>query len=317
MDYKRNNGGEMQPYIPKGNGEHSGEYTNKIITAESYIASKKGEGLDISFEIKHISSNKNKLKNVLRILKDNNISDPESLLDDLFYINVEARRDYNYILENVSTLEDLIRHIYGMEMIYGVKNRKLKSLYKKLQDDKIDIDSFNDYYVAKKIKGTMSIQDDLRKTNPLYGTSLGYEFNCIYCVIAFMFRRVKKLDVTAKPVKMLSEDTAFVESINILLCHRQNIYLKCINGKNDIIRNLKNYPDKCFFMMTFQWKNLKFGHAIAIEKNGETVVFADPQKGKLIEDSVFNRIDKNTISIYRIDDIDYDDNITKCYKSGE
>ena len=29
MNQKSNNGGNMQNYIPKGNGEHSGEYTYK------------------------------------------------------------------------------------------------------------------------------------------------------------------------------------------------------------------------------------------------------------------------------------------------
>lgn len=317
MNYKRNNGGEMQPYIPKGNGEHSGEYTNKIITAESYIVSKKGVNLDKSFEIKHISSNKSKLRNVLRIIKDNNIDDPEALLDELYYINVEARRDYNHILEEVSTLEELTNHIYGMEKIYGIKNRKINTLYKKMQDDKIEIDSFNDYYGVKKIKGYSSLQDDLRKTNPLYGTKPEYSLNCIYSVITFMLRRFKKLDVTAKPVRMINEYTAEVESISLLLCDRQKLPLKDIIGKNDIIRRLTNYPNNCFFMMTVQWKKSKSGHAIAIEKHGDTIVFSDPQKGKILDDSFFNRIDKDTISIYRIDDIDYDYNILKCYKSGE
>lgn len=316
MNQKPNNGVKMQNYIPKGNGEHSGEYTYKNITAKNYIESKKGASLDKSYEIRHISRNKTKLRNVINIIKDNNIPNAEKILDELFYINVEVRRDYQHLLEDVFTLDDLIRHIKGMEKIYGATSKSFNSLLKDLRDGKIDIDNFNNYYVAKKIKEKHSVYDDLKRVNQLYGTEPGYSFNCIYCVITLLFRRFKNLDVTAKPAK-ITRNGIEIENLEKILGFRKEITIRKKETKKDIINVIKEFPNKCFFLMESKWKDGDTGHAIAIEKNGDTILFLDPQKGKMVDDSFFNKIDSSTTKIYRIDDIDYDDNVLTCYRSGE
>lgn len=316
MNQKPNNGGNMQNYIPKGNGEHSGEYTYKNITAKSYLDSKNGANLDKSYEIRHITRNKTKLRNAIIVLKDNNIPNAEEILDELYYINVEVKRDYQHLLEDVITLDDLIKHAEGMERIYGAKSSKLKALLKDLQDGKINIDDFNNYYVAKKIKGKHSIYDDLTKVNPFYETSTGYRYNCIYCVITLLFRRFKNLDVTAKPAT-ITRSGVEVEKLEKILGYRQEITIRKKETKKDILKRIKEFPDKCFFLMESKWKDDDTGHAIAIEKNGDTILFLDPQKGKMVDDSFFNEIDSSTTKIFRIDDIDYDDNVLTCYKSGE
>ena len=41
------------------------------------------------------------------------------------------------------------------------------------------------------------------------------------------------------------------------------------------------------FLIKSKWKYGDTWHAIAIEKNGDTILFLDPQKGKMVDDSFY------------------------------
>jgi hypothetical protein len=174
--------------------------------------------------------------------------------------------------------------------------------------------------LSKTPGGTLAIpqKEDIIKTalgvpkgepmNPndaLAGSNLdGYKDNCQRCVPAYELRR-RGYDVTAMSYDKNS-DIIYDGSECLLNNKKEKIkLLRVINGKADLIKILKNYPDGARFGIYQYWESEANGHVYIVEKFKDTLKFIDPQSNKknvasYLDDISGNRGNKR-LWIYRMD----------------
>ena len=303
MPKKRNNGGDMQPYIPKGNGPHSGEYTS--ISEREYIESKKGQEKYENIGLllfPHISKYEKPVGRVISILEENNIPNIEQILDNLYIYDKYQHyaRDYDINkCKSLDDLEDFFEKFYDKYHLASLK--RSIDLIRKGKNDKINNEGYHYYLGSKMIKGIHSLNDDCRLANPNYEKDESYQNNCINCVLA-MEMRIRNYDVEAMPYINTLEDGDInklykVFNYDILLIEKPN---NSPNTMTNIFKELKRNDGDSRYIFSYMRCNNK-GHVLElIIKNGSITLY-DPQSGFEVNSS---SLDLDDIKFFKYDRID-------------
>jgi len=127
MNKKLNNGGELQPYVPKGNGDKSGEFTfnnssimdNMIINDNKYVLSEK----------RTKDEKEEAIKNILRNAKAND-KDIKEIINCLNSTNDD--KNYSVIMSvyDIDSLIDYLGSLVKSEDLYKIMS-KIKATQKK------------------------------------------------------------------------------------------------------------------------------------------------------------------------------------------
>lgn len=191
------------------------------------------------------------------------------------------------------------------------ENKIAKSVAMNNENDTIKVNT--DYLgIPKKWKTIDTEQDDpLKKSNPKYSIrKREYAENCYNCVCAYEMRK-RGYDVIAKPAtsnRHLSKNPfdAWKDPV-----------IKSANGHDDIVADMKKWPDGSRAEIAVTWKGSSSGHVFIAEKRNEKVYYYDPQNGGTYTESIFKQTKQSETKYCRIDNLEPSDRgITAC-KGGE
>jgi len=303
MPYKINNGGSMQPYIEKGNGSHSGEYTS--ISGKEYIASrtnyKKYDKIDFLL-FPHISEKEKETERIINILEEGNIANIKDILDNMYIFSKFQYLGHNYDLNSCKTIYDLLFFLEKFYEKYPLESlKKGISLINNLKNDKINNEEYHYYLGARMIKGNHSLNNDCKHSNPNYEKNESYQKNCINCVLA-MELRIRGYDVEAKPYNYTIEDGNLnklykVFNNDILF---KNVTNDSLNKINKIFNELKNINGNSRYIFSYMRYN-NIGHVLELVISEGNHTLYDPQSGLEIN---ISSLDLKEIKFFKYDRID-------------
>ncbi|MCR5462082.1 MAG: hypothetical protein K6E87_03335 [bacterium] len=305
MPAKKNNGGNEQNYIAKGNGEHSGEYTYSSFSGNDYLSKTKTDKIIYKVDklnmIPHISiQNSDIIDNIIEILEDGNIPNIESFLDNLFIFSKYQIFGRDYYLRNCTNLDDLKKYIHNFYEKYPLNELKycLTALNRSTDCD------YNHYYGAKYIKGKHTINEDLKLCNPNYDESKDgeYERNCLNCVLALEMR-YRNLDVEAKGWVDDPYDSDFRKLFKVF---DTLIRDSCVNDSyNNKIKNkidfLSGRYENARLIFTIKYEHN--WHALMLVIDNHEPHFYDPQRGLELSKDFYKQSQITRFEYAQIDDL--------------
>ena len=162
------------------------------------------------------------------------------------------------------------------------------------------------------------MKDALKQTNPNFSTGeYEWQHNCQRCCPTYEAIR-RGYDVVSKPVKAkndieLNKDkfTDYNTNAFASMFKKPDVIKAKGFGKNEIKQAMKNWGDGSRCEICVAWKQGGAHVFIAEQVNGETV-FIDPQSNRVYDESVFNDVIKTYTKYFRIDNLDFNDNIIDC-----
>lgn len=296
MPLKNNNGGQLQEYIGKGNGEKSGQYTyNSYDPNEIYYLFQSKKYYDNEYD--YISNHKKELDYLIYLLEKTNTP---NILEIIYNFNIP--RGYNGIkflkeltdTENREELLNLLKQ-YTLSFDTGQQINNIKFL-SNIKNDIITNDEHY-YYGTKMIIGSHTLEEDVSVVNRVKYFDGDRESNCVNCVIAMWARRELGIDVIAKPYEkdiLFSDLKKFFKDIDPIEYSGKNKHI--MQDAIHYISLLSQYDSKYF--CAFETDDTS--HAIYIESNNRTIRIIDPQKGTEISIKEFETIPAYRCRIVRL-----------------
>lgn len=151
------------------------------------------------------------------------------------------------------------------------------------------------------LKAAENGAEAVTRTNPLWRSVRGYQFNCTNCVVAQELRR-RGLDVTAAPLftgGRRVEDAA--KAWRAPDGNPPKITTLTGSGKADLERLAAELPEGARGMIRATWKG-GGGHVWSWEVSGGTMKLLDPQSGQPDAWSHLDDVRAGTVKMYRVDD---------------
>ena len=214
---------------------------------------------------------------------------------------------------------------------------KLKTLFEVPKDNRSWDMSQTDELVKKRIDGVENIKDrgssfkpmefiytrtwerikegkdfktNLKECNPNYKLGEKWNINCQRCVPTYEMRR-RGYDVTANPKPENVDETD-------LCYHPFDVWqnpdvIHCTgNGKKDIESKMKEWGDGARAQIVVSWKHTNSGHTFLAEQVDGKTIFIDPQTGSTDVSKYFKRVEKGSVQVCRIDNLDVTNKILDC-----
>lgn len=176
------------------------------------------------------------------------------------------------------------------------------------------VNSIDDF---KKMNTPLSVEDALKQTNPNYSKGFGWQNNCQRCCPAYEAIR-RGYDVVAKPTtaknatELLSDKfTDYNTNAFALMFKNADIINAKGFGKNDIIESMKKWGDGSRCEICVVWKDYSAHVFMAEQVDGKTI-FLDPQLNRVYDESVFRHTKIGYTKYFRVDNLDFNDNIIDC-----
>lgn len=166
----------------------------------------------------------------------------------------------------------------------------------------------------KRIKEYHSTEQDLRATNPQYGTERKeWTENCQRCVPAYEFRR-RGYQVKAKPRAPMADYLArhpfdVWENPQVISCRG--------SGREEIAMQMSRWGDGARAQVTVIWDKVSSGHTFMAEQRGGETYFYDPQSGENQVDYYFSYVRQGKTQMVRVDNLKPTEYIEKCCEEAE
>lgn len=173
--------------------------------------------------------------------------------------------------------------------------------------------ALEDAATLPRLKVPDSLENALKKSNPLYKIEPGYTDNCARVVNAYELRR-RGLDVTAN-ASALKDSSQQVR--NFIGCWKKpdgtrlydfstpNIVKNSVKAEARLQDSMsKMYPDGARGTLDFDWKNSRAGHVINWEKVDGRIVWVDAQTGKMGDELSHYFPRSKNHQWYRLDDVE-------------
>lgn len=309
MNTKKNNGNNMQPYIPKGNGEHSGEYTFNSYASDDLVESiKSDKNYDDSSN--HLINHKKEFEHIIYILEKENVPNIANFISNFdLPAGKEGDRLLN-IIDGINDLDDLYN--FYQRYIFSLIERRNYNNYLFLKEVKNDIMNYeyNYYYGLKKIIGSHSLNYDVSVINPNPSNDIMRKLNCVNCVLSLYARRELGLDVMAKPferdITISDVKRMFIDlDVSVFKGNKKNTIEKALY----YVEFFRSNDSKYFFGYTTRNES----HAIYIETNGGTISIFDPQSGREISIKELKELDVKECYLARMNGKQLTKEGKKCY----
>lgn len=179
---------------------------------------------------------------------------------------------------------------------------------------KINPWGFND------IQGDHTIADDIGTAqsptcNPNFAKGGDYTYNCGYCSATYEMRR-RGFDVEAQPLHgLLVSDWKNLFTGGKAYPFMKEKRVPIVETLTKQIKGL--HPDGARGSVFVQWKGSTWGHFFSWERQGETVLFIDPQCGGIDVAEYFKRVKPESIIHMRWDNLEPSDAIKNaCINKG-
>ena len=151
---------------------------------------------------------------------------------------------------------------------------------------------------------------DLNKCNPNYKLDRKWQINCQRCVPTFEIRR-RGFDVTAKPCDKRF-DWLSLRPFDVW--KNPDVIKAEGNGKQTIKNKMSEWGDGARAQVVVMWKGVPSGHTFFAERvNGKTLFF-DPQNGSTDVTKYFDRVQPNSVSFCRVDNLQPSEKINDCLR---
>ena len=300
MNQKPNKSGNMQPYIEKGHGEHSGEYTYYSYDADSIMDNMNENDLEYINNTwhNHLTKNKKALGLMIDLLEKNNVPNIKE-----FIVNCNIPSGYDEIvfvseLEKVKTIYDLLYLLKrANNNMFGGGLEKNIAFLSDIVDGIIKIEDDNYYYGARKIIGFHSTKEDILVVNPNPNNDINRKLNCVNCVIATFARSELNLDVISRPY----EKDINIDGISKMFKDIDPLDFddKKGNVTKRVLKQFNSYRNNSKYFLGISID--RNWHAMYAEiENGEVRIY-DPQNAREISISEFEKLRLRKCTIIRID----------------
>ena len=170
----------------------------------------------------------------------------------------------------------------------------------------------------KTMKTPLPLEKALKQTNPNYGKGFGWENNCQRCCPTYEAIR-RGYDVIAKPTpaknktELNSDKFSDYNKNGFAMMYKNADVINAKGvGKNEIKKSMKEWGDGSRCEICVVWKDNGGGHVFMAEQVDGKVLFLDPQSNKVYDESVFDKAKKTYTKYFRVDDLDFNDNIIDC-----
>lgn len=177
----------------------------------------------------------------------------------------------------------------------------------------------------RRISGSHSQSEDLKKTNPNYSSTdpdSPYNINCQRCVSAYEARR-RGFDVEALPTPGGYDVLPImVHPMGWPSVYKNPQLIDCSaatgeGGMENVLRNMEQWGDDCRAIVRVRWKPEcgGGGHVFIAERTGGVTRFIDPQNGE--EDAIdyFSLAKGSDLYCMRTDNLEFTDRIQQCCKN--
>lgn len=176
------------------------------------------------------------------------------------------------------------------------------------------VNSIDDF---KKMDTPLSVEDALKQVNPNFSKGFEWQNNCQRCCPTYEAIR-RGYDVVAKPTTAKSATeiltdkfTNYDKNAFALMFKNADVITAKGFGKNDIVEAMKSWGDGSRCEICVVWKDYSAHVFIAEQVNGKTL-FLDPQSNRVYDESIFKQTKMNMTKYFRIDNLDFNDNIIEC-----
>lgn len=170
----------------------------------------------------------------------------------------------------------------------------------------------------KTMETPLPLEKALKQTNPNYGKGFGWENNCQRCCPTYEAIR-RGYDVIAKPTpaknktELNSDKFSDYNKNGFAMMYKNADVINAKGvGKNEIKKSMKEWGDGSRCEICVVWKDNGGGHVFMAEQVDGKVLFLDPQSNKVYDESVFDKAKKTYTKYFRVDDLDFNDNIIDC-----
>lgn len=168
--------------------------------------------------------------------------------------------------------------------------------------------------VWKRIRDQHSTEQDLRATNPKYGTEKKeWTENCQRCVPTYELRR-RGYEVKAKPRQPMADYLArhpfdVWEKPEVISCKG--------SGREEIMAQMSRWGDGARAQVVVIWDKVASGHTFIAEQRGEHTLFYDPQSGESEVSYYFEHVRQGSTKIVRVDKLLPSEYIEKCCEEAQ
>ena len=211
-------------------------------------------------------------------------------------------------------LSDLLKTLESSEISYLNNAEQADSILSKRLDygNTESAKPMEEHYSTnwEKISENTDLSKNLKECNPNYDLGKEWKINCQRCVPTYEMRR-RGYDVTAEPKP--NEKKADELSNNPFGVWKNPKIIDCGgNGRSDIEKEMLKWGDGTRAQVVVVLKNTNSGHTFIAEQiDGKTHYF-DPQTGSMDVTNYFKRVERNSVQLCRIDDLDVTNKIKDC-----
>lgn len=181
------------------------------------------------------------------------------------------------------------------------------------------------------IIGVHSRSEDVKAVNPEYGSSWGNTNNCQRCVTTYEARR-RGYDVIALPAV---EGESFIRGVEYLKVYEKgdrtldrfwHMSGRTISQLGDWTKEqnlatcvdvMKSYGNGARAIIEGFWEYTLSGHVFIAENVNGVIQFYDPQTGNMNCESYFSDMRPKAMSMIRIDDLSFNDNIKEVCENAK